>query len=135
MTLSPQIALSLNGHCEAAFNLYARVLNGTITFMLKWGDSPVAAETPPGWEAKIYHATLKIGTTVILGGDIPLAVDGGPLGFEFVLPMNDPGEAERVFGQLSDGGTIRMPLQETHWARRFGVLVDQFGIVWSINCE
>jgi PhnB protein len=28
-----------------------------------------------------------------------------------------------------------MPLQETFWAVRFGVLVDQFGIPWSINCE
>jgi PhnB protein len=26
-------------------------------------------------------------------------------------------------------------LQETFWAMRFGVLVDRFGIRWSINCE
>jgi PhnB protein len=28
-----------------------------------------------------------------------------------------------------------MPVQETFWALRFGVLVDQFGIPWIINCE
>jgi PhnB protein len=28
-----------------------------------------------------------------------------------------------------------MPLQETFWALRFGVLVDQFEIPWLINCE
>ncbi len=49
--------------------------------------------------------------------------------------MNDPAEAERVFAALAEGGTIKMPLQETFWASRFGVLVDQFGIPWSINCE
>ena len=36
--------------------------------MLK-GDSPMAAEAPDGWGAKVYHATLKIGDTVINGGD------------------------------------------------------------------
>ncbi len=28
-----------------------------------------------------------------------------------------------------------MPVQETFWALRFGVLVEQFGIPWIINCE
>jgi PhnB protein len=27
-----------------------------------------------------------------------------------------------------------MPIQETFWALRFGMLVDQFGIPWMINC-
>jgi uncharacterized glyoxalase superfamily protein PhnB len=33
-----------------------------------------------------------------------------------------------------ENGTVQMPLQETFWAFRFGVLVDQFGIPWQINC-
>jgi PhnB protein len=28
-----------------------------------------------------------------------------------------------------------MPIAETFWARRFGMLVDQFGIPWMVNCE
>jgi len=28
-----------------------------------------------------------------------------------------------------------MPLQQTFWAKRFGMCVDQFGIPWMINCE
>ena len=28
-----------------------------------------------------------------------------------------------------------MPLQETFWALRFGVLTDRFAIPWTINCE
>jgi PhnB protein len=30
---------------------------------------------------------------------------------------------------------VQMPLQETFWAARFGMLVDQFGTPWMINCE
>ena len=42
-------------------------------------------------------------------------------------------QAEQVFRQLSDGGTIQMPFEETFWAVRFGVVVDRFGIGWMIN--
>jgi PhnB protein len=28
-----------------------------------------------------------------------------------------------------------MPIQETFWAQRFGMLTDQFGTPWMINCE
>jgi PhnB protein len=30
---------------------------------------------------------------------------------------------------------VRMPIQPTFWAERFGMLVDQFGTPWMINCE
>jgi uncharacterized glyoxalase superfamily protein PhnB len=32
-------------------------------------------------------------------------------------------------------GTIVVPMEKTFWAERFGVVVDRFGITWSINCE
>ena len=67
MKLNTNISLSFNGQSEAAFS-YERSLDGTISYMLKWGDSPMAAEAPDGWGAKVYHATLKIGDTVINGG-------------------------------------------------------------------
>jgi PhnB protein len=28
-----------------------------------------------------------------------------------------------------------MPISETFWARRFGMLIDKFGIPWMLNCE
>jgi PhnB protein len=36
---------------------------------------------------------------------------------------------------LSEKGTAQMPIQETFWARRFGMLVAQFSTPWMINCE
>ena len=135
MKLNPQFALTFNGTCEAAFKRYERCLNGTITFVLTWGNSPNAAEVPADWGDKIYHATLKVGDIVILGGDQPAERYDPPKGFELVLPMDDPLAAERVFQELAEGGTIKMPLQETFWASRFGVLVDRFGIPWTVTCE
>ena len=85
MKLNPRISLSFNGQCEAAFRLYAQCMNGTIAYMLTWADSPAAADAPPGWEAKIYHATLKIGDTTVAGGDVLPGRYEAPRGFQVLL--------------------------------------------------
>ena len=56
-------------------------------------------------------------------------------GFYVLHGFNDPVEADRVFHALAENGTVQMPIQKTFWAVRFGVLVDQFGTPWEINCE
>jgi len=30
---------------------------------------------------------------------------------------------------------VQMPIQETFWSPRFGMVVDRFGIPWMVNCE
>jgi PhnB protein len=56
-------------------------------------------------------------------------------GIMVTLGIDNPAEAERIFNVLSENGTVQMPIQETFWARRFGMLVDQFGTPWMVNCE
>ena len=58
-----------------------------------------------------------------------------PQGFSVSLNLSDPAEAERIFQALAENGTVQMPLQQTFWAARFGMLIDQFGIPWMINCD
>jgi PhnB protein len=132
--MKSSIHLTFAGQCEAAFRFYERCLHGTIVTLLTYGDSPMAAQVPAEWRGKIVHATLAFGESQLAGADVLPRDYELPRGFFTLLDMKDPAEAERVFDTLSDGGTIRMPLQETFWAIRFGVLVDQFGIPWEINC-
>jgi PhnB protein len=49
--------------------------------------------------------------------------------------VDDPAEAERIFGQLSERGAIVMPIAETFLALRFGMVTDEFGTPWMVNCE
>ena len=135
MKLIPCLSIAFDGQCETAFKLYEQCFDGSITFMMTWGESPAAADAPAGWDAKIYHATLKIGDTAINGGDPLPGQYERPRGFSVILQMDDPDAAERVFQALAENGSIGMPLQETFWAGRFGVVVDRFGISWTINCE
>ncbi len=127
--------LTFDGRCEAAFNFYQKVLGGKIVMMMNHGDSPMAAQVPKEWGEKILHARLEIGDMVLMGSDSPPDYREKPQGFSVSLSMADPAEAERIFTALSEKAEVRMPLQQTFWAVRFGMLVDQFGIPWMVNCE
>lgn len=134
MNLNPCINLSFDGQCEAAFKFYERCLNGKISFMLTWGNSPMAKDAPPEWGSKIAHATLIVGSTRLQGADSAPGSYESPRGFCIMLQPSER-DAERLFTELADGGTVRVPLQQTFWSLRFGVLTDRFGIPWAINCE
>jgi hypothetical protein len=44
-------------------------------------------------------------------------------------------EAERIYAVLADGSQILMPMQETFFAFRFGMVRDRFGTSWMIFNE
>jgi PhnB protein len=126
--------LNFNGQCEAAFKSYKRIFGGTISTMLKYAESPIADQFPEMRQA-ILHATLTIGDRVLMAADSPPGQYEEPKGFAVSIQVSDPAEAERIFKALSEDGTLRMPLQKTFWSPAFGMLVDQYGIPWMINCE
>jgi len=95
----------------------------------------MAEQVPPRWREKILHATLAVGDNLLMGGDPVPEQYEQPKGFTVLLGIDDPVDAERIFHALAENGTVQMPLQKTFWSVRFGALVDQFGILWAINCE
>ena len=133
MQLNPY--LTFNGQCEAAFKFYEQCLGGKIVMMMPHGESPMAEQTADEWRNKILHAQLVIGDIVLMGSDSPPDYFEKPQGFSVNLQFEDVAEAERVFQALAEGGTVRMPLQETFWAKRFGMFVDRFGTPWMVNCS
>jgi PhnB protein len=133
MKLNPY--LFFNGQCESAFKFYEQCLRGKIEMMMTHGDSPMAQQVPSEWRNKIVHARLIVGDNVLMGSDPPPEHYEQMKGFSVSLNVDDPAEAERIFNALIANGTVRMPLQKTFWAARFGMLVDQFGVPWMVNCE
>lgn len=127
--------LSFDGQCEAALQFYERCLGGKIVYIKRYAQSPVATQVPPEWGKRIYHATFSFGDQRLGAADAPPGGYRSPQGFSLTLEIDAPAEADRLFERLSDKGTVEMPLQETDWARRFGVFTDQFGTPWIINCE
>ncbi|MFI5361571.1 MAG: VOC family protein [Elusimicrobiota bacterium] len=126
--------LSFDGRCEEALKFYETALGGKIVMTMTYGQSPMAAQLPPDWGQKILHATFALGDQTLGAADNPPGQYLKPQGLWLTLNVDDPAEADRRFKALAEKGAVSMPIQETFWARRFGMLVDRFGTPWMINC-
>jgi PhnB protein len=127
--------LSFNGDCEAAFTFYERCFGATIGAMFRYGGSPMANQAPAGSPDKIMHGSVTIGDLVLNGADAPMDSYEEPRGFSLSIQVKRVDEADRIFRDLADGGRVVVPLEQTFWAARFGMVIDRFGIPWMINCE
>src|SRR5689334_9211764 len=119
MKMNPYITFA--GNAEEALNLYKEVFDGEIKDLGRFGDSPM--ETPDDYKQKIMHARLVFGNNLLMvsdgmqgepaasGGNIHLSVD-----------MEDEQKMEKIFQKLSEGGKVTMPLQDTFWGAKFGML-------------
>ena len=131
--------LNFNGNCEEAFQMYKEVLGGEIEFLGRYSEMPAEVLESAGDVDKdlVMHATLRTGAgDVLMGSDV-----GGDwannftAGTNFSLSLNaDSREhAESIFGALSEGGTVGMPMNDTFWGDYFGMLTDKFGINWMVS--
>lgn len=127
--------VAFRGDCEAAFKCYEEVLDAKPGLIFRYADSPMADVVPDGWEIKVMHGSITIGTQVLEGADVPPERYEEPKGFSLSLNVQSAREAERLFRQLSEGGRIVYPIEKTFWSERFGMVIDRFGVPWMINCE
>jgi len=127
--------LNFNGQCEAAFKFYEQCLGGKIATLVTFATTPMADEVPPDWRNKICHATLLLGESALMGCDSTPDRYEAIHGVSITYVPKNMAEAERVFKKMSENGKVIMALQKTFWAVGFGMLVDQFGVPWMINCE
>jgi|SRR6188474_782311 PhnB protein len=129
--------ISFKGNCKEAVEFYKDKLGAELLFSQTYAESPMA-DKAPGNGDKIMHCSFKIGDTVIMACDnvweseYPTVIGNN---IALALGTNDVSDAERTFEAMSDGSTITMPMQETFWAERFGMLIDKFGIGWMFNCD
>jgi PhnB protein len=126
--------LYFNGDCETAFKFYEKNLGGKINFMMPHQGSPAENSVPAEWRSKILHAHMTLGEGTLMASDAPPNHYAKPQGFSINIAVEDPAEAERIFKAMSEGGSVTMPIAETFWAIRFGMLTDKFGIPWMVNC-
>lgn len=127
--------LNFNGQCELAFKYYAQALGGTIEASMTYEGTPGEQQVPENWRKKIIHARMKIGDAILMASDAPPDRYSKPNGFSLSLGVKTAAEAEKAFYALAEKGTVTMPLAETFFAPRFGMVTDQFGIPWMVICE
>jgi PhnB protein len=128
--------LFFGGRCEEALNFYAGAIGAEVQRLMRFKESP---EPQPGmpdcFDEKIMHAAVRIGATTFMASDG--RCEGPPPfeGFSLSITVPDEAEAERVFTALSRDGTVVMPLEQTFWTLKFGMLEDRFGVSWMVSVE
>ena len=127
--------LNYGGNCAQAFRFYEQHLGGKITTMMTHGQMPDPKNVPPERQNDILHARMTIGGTEVLASDVPPERFQPMRSVYLALSVDSIDEAERIYALLSDGGDIFMPMQETFFAFRFGMLRDKFGTSWMIVNE
>ena len=131
--------LFFNGRCEEAIDFYKQALGAELTLQMRMNEAPEPpppGSIPPGFENKIMHANLRIGSSMLMVSDGNCTTQPGFQGFSLSLTVADAAEAERTFGALlSGGGKVTMPLGKTFWSPAFGMLEDQFGVGWMVSAE
>jgi PhnB protein len=124
------------GRCEEALEFYRSAAGAEILSLMRFSDAPEPyAGLEPGNENKIMHSAFRIGETTLMASDGRCTGQPNFDGFSLSITVRDEKEAERVFNALAEGGKIEMPLSETFWTRKFGMLEDRFGLGWMISLE
>jgi len=128
--------LNFNGNCEEAFNFYKSVFGGEFMDFQRYKDTPSDGEMSAEEGEYIMHVALPIGgDNFLMGSDRPSSmgqVTSGDI-VQISIQSESDEETNRMFNDLSAGGQVTMPLEETFWGARFGMFVDKFGIQWMIN--
>lgn len=131
--------LAFDGTCAQAMRFYEATLGlgAKLVMLVSGGDSPMADQMPPEHRHRILHARIVFDDgSLLYAGDTPVSMPfDGMKGVTITMNYPDVAEADRVFAALSEGGTIMMPIAETFYAKRAGMLVDRFGTAWAINGE
>jgi len=124
--------LFFDGRCDEALEFYKKTLGAKVEMIMRFKDAPDQSMISPGSADKVMHASVKIGDSTMLASDGRNTGKPSFQGFSLTLYPKDEAEADKLFGALSAGGEVRMPMDKTFFAKRFGMLADKFGVGWMI---
>ncbi|HVM86019.1 MAG TPA: VOC family protein [Candidatus Binatia bacterium] len=117
-------------NCEPALAFYTACGLGKVTLMVRHGEGgmPVAVEAMRG---KIMHSRFEGPGVLFYASDNH---DAEPMrGSAHFLMMDDRASIDRLFADLSAGGTVTTPLGMQPWGDYYGKLTDRFGVQWMLN--
>ena len=117
------------GTCKEAMEFYKEALNGEITLLQTFGESPV--DVPPESENRIFNAELKAGGILLKASDdLPGHDVTQGNNISLFTVFSDSTSKKGAFERLAEGGKVLFPLDEN-----FGMLKDKYGMQWMFVHE
>ncbi|MCU0961814.1 MAG: VOC family protein [Pirellulaceae bacterium] len=126
--------LYFNGRTEEALDFYRQAIGVDQVFLMRFGESPDKEMIPPGLDDKVMHASFRVGSSVLMASDgmCDESKEGQFAGISLTLLAPTVAKADELFTALSEGGQVQMPMCETFFSPRFGMVADRFGVSWMV---
>lgn len=130
--------LNFPGNTEEAFNFYKSIFGGDFAMIQRFGDTPEAGNVAEEDKNKIMHVGLPVGNNVLMAtdavGDMCTTLKAGN-NISLSVSADSKEEADKIFNGLGEGGTIKMPMDNTFWGAYFGMVDDKFGVQWMVSYD
>lgn len=131
--MKTNLHLCFAGTCRDAFALYEKIFRSKIQMTMTYGEAPAGMPIPPDAKDLVMHTSMPLGTLLLMGCDTPKGREQALGGFQVSIDSPDEAEVKRLFAELSEGGTVQMPLAQTFWSPLFGMCTDKFGVGWMVS--
>ena len=116
------------GNAEEAMNFYISLFpDSEIVSIKRYGASG------PGAEGTVMHASFS------LSGQLFMCIDSAEHAFTFTPSMSlyidceSDAEIEKLFKELSNGGSVLMPLVAYPFSKKYTWVSDKYGVSWQLN--
>lgn len=121
--------LMFEGKAEEAMNYYTSIIEDSeITSISRYGANQA------GKEGSVFQATftLKGREYMCIDSHVKHQFTFTP-SFSLFITADTEEEMDRLYKQLSEGGSVLMPAGDYSFSKKFGWVVDKFGVSWQIN--
>lgn len=133
-----EVYLNFKNEAADAIAFYEKVFDVKSEGVMTFADAPEDPEhpTPEAWKNLIINASMTIEGVPVMFSDVP---DGMGLthvvgnNVSLVISTKDESKIDRIFNDLAAEGKVTMPLGETFWSKKYGMVVDKYGINWMLN--
>lgn len=131
--------LNFQGQTEEAFNLYAKIFGTEISALNRFSEMPGggASALPEDEQSLVMHAELPILAGHMLMGTDMLRSMGHETrignNITICLELDSREEADRLYGELCEGGSEGSPMADMPWGAYWGVVLDRYGIRWMFT--
>jgi uncharacterized glyoxalase superfamily protein PhnB len=116
-TLTPQLAMD---GCDQAIDWYKKAFGAELLSR---------APDPSG--KKVWHASMRIGTSVFFLNDVFPEMGGGAQTASLWLYTDN---VDQWFKRATDAGAkVTMPMADMFWGDRMGAITDPFGNKWNLT--
>ena len=128
--------LNFKGNCRDAVAFYADAFGTQLQPISTYGEVDNGYPMPESMKTLVMHTTLQVFDSTIMFADVPndMPFNVGN-NISLVLVSDQMDQIDAAFEKLKIGGKVLMELQTTFWSKRYGFVIDRYGIGWQLSHE